>query len=116
MTPTKPMKPDTKKAAAWITQGREELHAQSPAQRGIAKKEPATAMEKPKRERFTVNLDPDLIEWARRAVVHTPGLTLTGLVEEAVTKELERREKKQGEPFPETTARPTKGRPVTLKG
>ena len=116
----KTKKPDTKAAADWITKGRAELQAQTPAQRGF--KEPATsapAPEKaprPKRERFTVNLSPDLIEWARRAVVFTPGQSLTGLMEEALTRELERLEKKRGDAFPETTATPKKGRPLTLKG
>jgi hypothetical protein len=116
MTP-KAQKPDPKAAASWITKGRAELQAQTPAQRGF--KEPvAETPAKPakaKRERFTVNLSPDLIEWARRAVVFTPGQSLTGLMEEALTRELERLEKKQGAPYPETTATPKKGRPVTLK-
>jgi len=111
-------KPDPKKAASWITGGREELKAQTPAQRGIHQAPPASPavkVAKPKRERFTVNLDPDLINWVRKAVVFTPGQSLTGLLEEALRRELERLEKKRGEAFPDTTATPKKGRPVTIK-
>lgn len=110
-------KPDPKKAASWITGGREELKAQTPAQRGIQEKSSLSSPEekKPKRERFTVNLQPDLINWARKAVVFTPGQSLTGLMEEALIRELERLEKERGEPFPNTTATPKKGRPVTIK-
>lgn len=115
-TPKK--KPDTQAAASWITQGRAELHQQSPAQRGIQHPNSSQQekVERPKRERFTVNLDPTLIDWARRCVVFTPGQSLAGLVEDALTRELERLEKKRGEPFPETTATPKKGRPVIIRG
>ena len=132
MSPTAPKKPTTTKKAApavvgkaeeleaWIALGGEELKAQSPAQRGIhqpeAKSFPEEKKEKAKRERFTVNLNPELINWARRAVVFTPGQSLTGLVEEALTRELERLETEKGKPFPSTTATPKKGRPVTIKG
>ena len=68
-----------------------------------------------RRERLTVNVPPELVEWARRAVVLTPGLTLTGLVEEALTWELERLERKLGKPFPSTKLVPRRGRPVKLK-
>ncbi len=104
-------KKDLSAFSSFITQGNAELAKQSPAQRGI-KTEPTKA----KRQRFTVNIPPDLIEWARRAVVFTPGQSLAGLVEDALTRELERLEKKLGEPFPETTATPKKGRPITLRG
>jgi hypothetical protein len=68
-----------------------------------------------KRERLTVNVPPELVEWARRAVVLTPGLTLTGLVEVALTLELERLERKLGKPFPPTKLSPRRGRPVSLQ-
>ena len=72
------------------------------------------ATPKTKRERFTVNLSSDLIEWARRAVVFTPGQSLSGLVEDALTRELECLEMEQGKPFPSTMAKPKRGRPITL--
>ena len=103
-------------AASWITQGRAELQAQTPAQRGI-KEAPEAPKRKgpaqPARERFTANLPPDLIEWARRAVVNSPGLTLTGLMERALSRELRQMEKDRGEPFPETFSKPKRGRPVS---
>jgi len=129
MSPTAPKKPTTKKAAPavdrakqaadWVELGAGELKAQSPAQRGIHQPEaqplPGEKKEKARRERFTVNLNPELINWARRAVVFTPGQSLTGLVEQALTHELERLETEKGEPFKATTATPKKGRPVTIK-
>ena len=133
MNPTAPKKPTTKKAAStldkakqaagWIAGGHGELKAQTPTQRGIHRPEdksslysPREKKEKAKRERFTVNLNPELINWARRAVVFTPGQSLAGLVEDALTRELGRLEAERGEPFPSTTATPKKGRPVTIKG
>jgi hypothetical protein len=101
----------------WITQGREERQDQAPAQREIQKPEatkPRGGKEPAKRQRFTVNISSDLIEWARRCVVFTPGLSLGGLVEDALTHELRRLEKQRGDPFPTTTATPKKGRPITL--
>jgi hypothetical protein len=74
------------------------------------------SQEDAKRKRFTVNLAAGLIEWARRATVFTPGQSLSGLVEEALTRELKRLEKARGEAFPSTTATPKKGRPIVLKG
>lgn len=103
-------------ASNWITSGRQELQQQTPAQRGIiTTTQPVKEPTPRKRERLTVNLNPDLINWARRAVVFTPGQSLTGLLEEALRRELERLEKKRGEAFPDTTATPKKGRPVTIK-
>ena len=133
MNPTASKKSTTKKAASvadkakqaagWITGGPEELKTQTPAQRGIHRSNDKSShyshrekKEKSKRERFTVNLNPELINWARRAVVFTPGQSLAGLVEDALTRELGRLEAERGEPFPSTTATPKKGRPVTIKG
>jgi hypothetical protein len=105
-------------AVSWIADGQEELKMQTRAQRGIhppkVKAQDVAKTEDAKRKRFTVNLAPDLIEWARRAVVFTPGQSLSGLVEEALTRELKRLEKSRGEAFPTTTATPKKGRPIIL--
>jgi hypothetical protein len=119
MKPANPKKPDVKTPSLWITQGRGELHTQTPAQRGLQVESPTTApakVTKAKRERFTVNLSPALIEWTRRAVVFTAGETLAGLLEGALTTELKRLEAERGEPFPATTATPKRGRPVVLRG
>lgn len=112
-----PKKKDLSQLTAFIRQGTTELQKLRPEQRGIHSAVKETTEEGPaKRERFTVNLDPETIEWARRAVVHTLGLTLSGLVEEALARELSRREKQNGGPFPTSTATPKKGRPVKLRG
>ncbi|HVT58947.1 MAG TPA: hypothetical protein VHR45_11145 [Thermoanaerobaculia bacterium] len=63
-------------------------------------------------ERFTVNLPLNLVERARDAVFHTPGLTLAALTAEALTGAIERRERQRGEPFPARQGRLRVGRPV----
>lgn len=95
--------------SGFIEKGQGELAKQTPEMRGMKVDTPKVT-----RQRFTVNMPPSVIEWARRAVVFTPGQSLAGLVEEALTRELKRLEKERGEPFPETTATPKKGRPITL--
>ena len=106
-------KKDLSQLTAFISKGNVEQTQLRPEQRGIHA--PAEETKPRKRERFTVNLAPDLIEWARRAVVFTPGQSLTRLMEDALTRELKRQEKERGEPYPATTETPHKGRPVTLK-
>jgi hypothetical protein len=108
-------KPAASDAASWITRGRAELQAQTPAQRGIqeAPQEAPKRKGQPTRERFTTNLPPDVIEWARRAVVFSPGLTLSGLVERALARELRQMEKERGEAFAKTFLKPKLGRPVS---
>ena len=64
------------------------------------------------KERFTVNLPPELIERARNAVYWTPGLTLAGLAEDALLKALRRLEKANDGPFKERDGKLTAGRPV----
>lgn len=55
---------------------------------------------KRRKERFTVLLPPELIEWARDAVAATPGLTLSGLTEDAIRSTLLHLEAKRGQRFP----------------
>ncbi len=102
--------------SAFVDQGTTELAKQTPAMRGIKTPPPEKEKGKPNKERFTINASPDLIERARRTVVHTLGLTLSGLVTEALIKELDLREKKNGGPFPHSSATPQVGRPVKVKG
>ena len=64
------------------------------------------------KERLTVNLPPELIERAGNAVYWTPGLTLAGLREEAISKGLARLEKKNGGPFKERDGKLPTGRPI----
>lgn len=65
-------------------------------------------------EPFSTRLPKDLVAWARRAVYHTPGLTLAELVAGALFDELTRLEEARGEPFPELKPgqRLRTGRPV----
>jgi len=109
---------DPQTTLSWITDGQEERKMQAPAKRGTSKPKVEGPQEEKKvdtkRERFTVNIGNDVIEWARRATVFTPGMSLSGLVEEALTRELKRLEKARGESFPTTTLTPKKGRPIVL--
>lgn len=110
---TKKQNPST--LAAWVETGGHELAKQTPAMRGIKVPPPEKEKKAKNKERFTINVSPDLIERARRTVVHTLGLTVSALVTEALTKELDLREKKNGGPFPQSSAKPQVGRPVKVK-
>ena len=116
----KTKKPTNQDVEAWATGKQAGPTSQVSNQRGSAKSKVVDSQEEKKvdakRERFTVNIGNDVIEWARRATVFTPGMSLSGLVEEALTRELKRREKERGEAFPTTTMTPKKGRPIVLKG
>jgi len=111
----KTKKATTKDVEAWATGHQAGPTIPGPANHKVTSPT-KESQEDAKRKRFTVNMTPDLIEWARRAVVFTPGQSLCGLVEEALTRELQRLEKLRKEPFPHTTASPKKGRPIVLKG
>jgi hypothetical protein len=62
--------------------------------------------------RFTINLPATVIERARDAVYHSPGLTLTSLAVAALTRELDRLERERGQPFPARRGPLRSGRPV----
>jgi len=111
-----PKKPDSRAAAGWIVGGVEELKNQTPAQRGMVRPPEEKAKAVPSRKRFTVNLDLELIERARITVANTLGLTLTGLVEDALRKELAKMEKERGGAISGNVSAPKKGRPVVIKG
>lgn len=64
------------------------------------------------KERLTVHLPVDLIDRIKNAVYWTPGLTLAGLAEEALTAAVERLERERGEPFPPRKAELKGGRPL----
>lgn len=68
----------------------------------------------PRKVVASVRLTPDLLEQAKRAAFWTPGLTLGGLIEESLRRELARLEKGRGSPFPKRTGQLRSGRP--LKG
>ncbi len=63
-------------------------------------------------ERATFQLPANLVERARDAVYWTPGATMAGLVEAALSVHLGKLEKKRGEPFPERAGALRTGRPV----
>jgi post-segregation antitoxin (ccd killing protein) len=77
-----------------------------------AKGGPSTAPQERARQNLTVQIDGELIERARDAVFHTPGLTLAGLVQSALAEALKRLENKRGEPYPKRPAAIRVGRPV----
>jgi hypothetical protein len=52
------------------------------------------------KERVTFQLPVGLIEKARDVVFFSPGVTMSGLMEEALRAQLVRVEKARGEPFP----------------
>ncbi len=64
------------------------------------------------KERLTVHLPVDLIERVKNAVYWTPGLTLAGLAEEALTAAVEKLERERGEPFPPRRSELKGGRPL----
>jgi len=64
------------------------------------------------KERLTVHMPVELIERVKNIVYWTPGLTLARLAEEALTKEVEKREQERGEPFPRRTEELRGGRPL----
>jgi hypothetical protein len=64
------------------------------------------------KERLTVHVPVELIDRVKNIVYWTPGLTLARLAEEALTREVEKREKERGEAFPHRTEELKGGRPL----
>jgi hypothetical protein len=64
------------------------------------------------KERLTVHVPVELIDRVKNIVYWTPGLTLARLAAEALTKEVEKREKERGEPFPHRAEELKGGRPL----
>lgn len=67
---------------------------------------------KTEKQRVTFQLSKEVTERARNAVYWTPGLTMSGLAEEALKRELKRLEEKRGMPFSERAQELKAGRPV----
>ena len=65
-----------------------------------------------KKLRLTVHLPPDLIDRAKNVVYWTPGLTLAGLAEQALSDAVDARERDHGQPFPTRTEELKGGRPL----
>ena len=82
----------------------------------VPEKRNKLAQKTAKWERMTVNLDPSLIEEIKNAVVALSplGLSIKGLVEDAVRVELRKLKKKHfdGENFPKRRVNPRRGRPL----
>ena len=53
------------------------------------------------KELFSVRISSEVLQAAKRVAYWTPGMTLGGLVEEAIRREVARLEKAHGKPFPE---------------
>jgi post-segregation antitoxin (ccd killing protein) len=64
------------------------------------------------KSQIAVTVTEELADRARDAVYWTPGLTLSGLVEEALEREIRRRERARGEPFPKRKGDLPSGRPI----
>ncbi len=64
------------------------------------------------RERLTAKLPVEVIERVRNAVYWTPGLTLAGLTESALSAYVDALEAERGEPFPQRQGQIKLGRPL----
>jgi hypothetical protein len=64
------------------------------------------------KERFSAYIASSLLDRARNATYWTPGATMNALVEEAVRREVERREAERGEGFPPRPTALRGGRPI----
>jgi hypothetical protein len=64
------------------------------------------------KERVTFQLPVDLIDRARNAVYWTPGATVAGLMEDALTAHLAYIEQQRGAPFPPREHALKTGRPI----
>lgn len=63
-------------------------------------------------EKYGFRLPSDLVERVRRAVYWTPGETMTGVTQSALTAYLDRLERRRGEPFPDRSESLPTGRPM----
>ena len=67
-----------------------------------------------KRERLTAKLPVEVIERVRNAVYWTPGMTLAGLTERALSAYIDALEAERGEAFPQRQGELKLGRPIKL--
>ena len=96
------------------TIGTNPLDTVVPMKTGEAKRvKPQAEPARTTKERVTFQLPVELIEKARDAVFWSPGLTMASLREEALGLQVERVERKRGDPFPSRAGAALKtGRPV----
>jgi len=66
-----------------------------------------------KKTRVTFYISEDMVEKAKNAVYWTPGMTLSGLAEEALEKQVGIMEAERSEPFPKRESELSKGRPAS---
>jgi hypothetical protein len=64
------------------------------------------------KERLTIHVPVELLDRLRNAVYWTPGLTLAGLAEEALTRAVGKMEKDNGKPFDHRRQELKGGRPL----
>lgn len=67
-----------------------------------------------KKTQLNTTIPEELLERARREVYFTPGLTLSSLMEEALTAKLRDLERKRGGELPTKKVKLSAGRPVKL--
>jgi hypothetical protein len=93
---------------------RREPEGDSPVPRAITERQRAGEEGRSRitKERLTVHVPVELIDRVKNIVYWTPGLTLARLAEEALTKEVEKREQERGEPFPHRAEELKGGRPL----
>jgi hypothetical protein len=72
---------------------------------------PKPSKPKPRGERVTVIVEPEVMETVRDAVFWTPGETIAGLVERAIMAEIRTMETARGAAFPHRTKSIRMGRP-----
>ncbi len=92
-----------------------DLKKKKPASSSSIAKSPGkneTSQEERGRGPLTVSIRKNLLEKARDVVYWSHGLTLAGLIENALTAELEKIEKKRGEPFQTRKGEISPGRPI----
>ncbi|HSE60299.1 MAG TPA: hypothetical protein VLA99_16490 [Nitrospiraceae bacterium] len=65
--------------------------------------------------RVTLNLPADLVEQLRNTVYWTPGVTLTGLIKDALHESLERLEQRNGRRYPTRLGELKSGRPRKVR-
>lgn len=64
------------------------------------------------RLRLSTEIDARVLDRAKDAVFWTPGQTLAAFVEDALSREIQRRTDERGEPYPPRTSHLPPGRPV----
>ena len=77
-----------------------------------AREAPASGSRRPVRARVTVQLDGELVERMKNAVYWTPGLTMAGLAETAIGREVDALEQEHGGSFPLRREELRPGRPL----